>query len=183
MLSLGICRQRAAATYTALFDVIPDTMRPVTVPTHHAFRVPLNRGDGDYFLSISFPPDYEDAETALFRGDELVNNEDWGYGDVRRGFGTGDPSDSSTIDALVAEIRRLRMNNPGHPDVSDSEPESDPTPLWSPPIPSQAQIAASELLREGFQQAIADQQTARYGAPFEENPENDIRQYSGDPQQ
>lgn len=195
MVSLGICRQRAAATYTALFGLIPDTMRSVTVPTHHAFRVPLGRDDGDYFLSISFPPDYEDAETALFRGDELVYNEDWGYGDVRRGFGTGDPSDPRTINALVAEIRRLGMNNPGHPDVSDSEPESepesepDPIPLWSPPIPSQAQIAASELLRQGFQQAIADQQTARYGAPLDENPENlenpenDIRQYSGDPQQ
>ncbi len=167
MVSLGICRQRAVDTHTELSREIPGIMRTVTVPTHHAFRVPLNRGDGDYFLSISFPPDYEDAETALFLGDELVYNADWGYGDVCRGFGTGDPSDSTTIDALVAEIRRLGMNNPGHPDVSDSEPAPDPT----------------ELLRQGFQQDIADQQTARYGAPFEENPENDTRQYSDDPQQ
>ena len=137
MASLRVCRQRAADAYTALFDVIPDTMRSVPVPTHYAFRVPLNRDDGDYSLSISFPSDYEYAETALFRDDGLVHNEDWGYEDIRRGFGTGDPVDSSTIDALVEEIQRLGMNNPGHPDVSDSEPEpeDEPDPSSPPPPP------------------------------------------------
>ena len=101
-----------------------------------------DRDDGDYFLSISFPPDYGDAETALFRGDELVYNEDWGYEDIRRGFGTGDPADSSTIDALVAEIRRLGTNNPGHPDLSDSEPEPEPEP-------APAQVAAPIYFARG----------------------------------
>lgn len=181
--SLRISRQWASDTYAALRQQIPDIMGSVSEPTHYAFRVPLGREDGDYFLSISFPPDCGEAETALFRGDDLVYNGDWGYEDIRRGFGTGDPADASTIDALVAEIRRLGMNNPGHPDVSDSEPEpeSDPEPESAPepePVPDPL-----ELLRDGFRQAIADQQTARYGAPFEENPENDIRQYSEDPQQ
>ena len=135
--SLRVCCQRAADTYSALLYAIPDTMRSVPVPAHHSFRVPLNRDDGDYFLSISFPPDYEYAETALFRGDNLVYNEDWGYEDIRRGFGTGDPTDSSTIDALVAEIRRLGTNNPGQADtdVSGSEPEDEPEPSSPPPPP------------------------------------------------
>ena len=182
---MRVGRERAAATYDALLQVIPDQMQRLDRPVIHAMRIPLDRPDGDYSLSVAFPPDYGYAETALFRGDELVYNEDWGYGDIRRGFGTGDPADSSTIDDLVAEIRRLGMNNPGHPDVSDSEPETDPEPEPEPepsPDPEPAPDPV-ELLRQGFLQAVADQQTARYGAPLSENPLNDMRQYSEDPQQ
>ena len=180
MPSLRVCRQRAAYAHAELSRYIPYTMRNVPVPEHCAFRVPLLREDEDFFLSISFPPDYEYAETALFRGDEMIYIEDWGYEDVRRGFGTGDPADLSTINALEAEIRRLGMNNPGNP---DDEPESDPEDeSVSPPV-NLNQEAAGELLRQEFEQSISNYEAYRNRDSVNENPENDTSQYSENLQQ
>ena len=113
--SLSVCYQRTTDTYTALLDAIPDIMRSVPVPTFNSFEVPLGRNDGDYSLIISFPLYDQCTETSLLRSYQAVYMSQWGYLNTRMGFGTGDPADSSTIDALVAEIRRLGMNNPGHP--------------------------------------------------------------------
>lgn len=113
--SRRVCYQRTTDTYMALLDAIPDIMRSVPVPTFNSFEVPLGRNDGDYSLIISFPLYDQCTETSLLRGYQAVYMSQWGYLNTRMGFGTGDPTDSSTIDALVAEIQRLGMNNPGDP--------------------------------------------------------------------
>ena len=100
-------RLRARLTFAELQQRFPDRLEGQSTPEWFAFKFPLKRPDGNYFLSISYPMDYQKLETLLFLEDTMVYVEEWGYSDVRRGFGTGDPLDSSTINALVEEIRRI----------------------------------------------------------------------------
>lgn len=116
--SAAVHRTQTAHTFLRLLEELPDVMDGVPVPSGIGFKVPLDRPEGTFFLSISFPFDYGLAETMLFEGGSMTTNESWGYSDVRRGFGSGDPSNPATIRALAAEILRLRSSDPGNPDAS-----------------------------------------------------------------
>ena len=98
---------RALLTFEMLKERFPDRLEGQSTPKSIGFHFPLKRDDGNYFLSISYPPDYQKLETLLFLEDMMAYVEEWGYSDVRRGFGTGDPTNSLTIDAVVEEIRRI----------------------------------------------------------------------------
>ena len=119
---------RGSAFAQIAYDKLRDRLEIMNVterPLSHAMRIPINRPDDRVtHLSIAFPPDCLCAETALFKNDELIYIDEFGYGDIRRGFGSGDPNDSSTIDSLIEEIRRLETENPGNPNYeTDSDDE------------------------------------------------------------
>ena len=122
---------RMRLAFLRLLEALPDVMHRVPVPTGIGFQgigfqVPLDRTEGNFSLSIAFPFDYGLAETMLFEDGSMTTNDSWGYSDVRRDFGSGDPSDPATIDALAAEILRLRSSDPGDPDApSDVSSDSD----------------------------------------------------------
>lgn len=108
------CQVQAAIIFSALSERLP-RMRELPRPESHAFRVPLNRLEGDYFLSIAYPPYCGEVETALFDSSGLIYRSDCGYSDVQRGFGSGDPNDPETITALIDEIHRMDTVDLGSP--------------------------------------------------------------------
>lgn len=120
------CRMQAAVIFSALSERLP-RMSELPRPESHAFRLPLNRSDGDYFLSIAYPPDCGDVETALCDSSGLIYRPDCGYSDIRRGFGSGDPNDPETITDLVDEIHRMDTVELGSPpaEYHESDDESD----------------------------------------------------------
>ena len=118
---------QAKIIYNALCLRIPNRVNDLPQPESHEFRVPLNRSDGDYFLSIAYPPACGQVETALFDSSGLIYRPDCGYSDVRRGFGSGDPNDPETITDLVDEIQRMDTVDLGSPPAEylESDDESD----------------------------------------------------------
>tara|TARA_R110001592_G_scaffold99911_1_gene284186 strand:- start:1426 stop:1830 length:405 start_codon:yes stop_codon:yes gene_type:complete len=123
MREILLCQLQAKIIYNYLCLRIPDRVGDLPQPESHAFQVPLNRSDGDYFLSIAYPPDCHEVETALFDSSGLIYRESCGYSDIRRGFGSGDPSDPETITALVDEIRRMDTVDLGSPPPEYDEPD------------------------------------------------------------
>ena len=109
------CRAQTKIIYNALCLRIPNRINDLPQPESHAFRVPLNRSDGDYFLSIAYPPNCGQVETALCDSSGLIYREACGYSDIRRGFGSGDTIDRETITALVDEIHRMDTADLGSP--------------------------------------------------------------------
>ena len=105
--ALKLAKLRALMAFMKLKKRFPDRFKGQSLPGGFRFLVPLKRDDGDYSLSISFPLDYQLLETLLVLENKNVYVEEWGYSDVCRGFGTGNPMDSETINALVEEIRRI----------------------------------------------------------------------------
>ena len=117
----------------------PERMSTVETPKIYAIRVPLVRLDGRVaYLSICIPPDamgnrdsdpehYPVAiETALTDSDGgVIFIDDWGYSDVRRFYGKERASEVQNCNDLLNEIRRLEKENPGDPDLIDSENPDD----------------------------------------------------------
>jgi hypothetical protein len=62
------------------------------------FRVKIN--NSRYSISVSIPPDMMigNYETALFRDEELIYNEEWGYHDIKR---------FDTISELIEEFESI----------------------------------------------------------------------------
>lgn len=102
-----LLKSRALITFGNLSVFFPDRLGGQSPPKGFGFHFPLKRKDGNYSLSIIYPYDYTMVETALILEGKLVYVDEWGYSDVRRGFGTGDPVNPSTIKALVEEIHRI----------------------------------------------------------------------------
>lgn len=149
-----LCMNRTLVTYDALVDRIPDTMREVERPIGEmSFKIPLQERN-NICLSVGYQFDANRLlQTALYDSSGILYIPEWGYDCLLYGFGTGDPNDSSTIDALINEIDRLNSSSPGYPsrrfysylfsseeEESESEEESEEEEEEIPPRYDSLQI-------------------------------------------
>ena len=93
----------AGRIFDALVARHPDVMAGLPRPEGPSLKVPLRDG---YVLSVACFPDENSVEAVLLRDGNV--SADLGYDDERRVFGAYTPLTDATVDALAAEIRRLR---------------------------------------------------------------------------